>query len=80
MNINLFKMALDKLEPHHWAQFEQLASAFLSTEFPNLRTMAAPGGDGGRDSELFNTEVLPHDVGKDFWRFGPLRTGFEYLL
>ncbi len=56
MNINLFKMALDKLEPHHWAYFEEIASTFLAAEFANLRTMASASGDGGRDSELFNNE------------------------
>ncbi len=59
MNINLFKMALDKLKPHDWARFEQLASFFLATEFDNLRTMASPSGDGGRDSELFSAEDSP---------------------
>jgi hypothetical protein len=59
MNISLFKMALERLEPSDWAHFEQLCSAFLVPEFPNLRTMAHPSGDGGRDSELFSPEGKP---------------------
>jgi hypothetical protein len=59
MNINLFKMALERLEPSDWAHFEQLCSAFLVPEFPNLRTMAHPSGDGGRDSELFSPDGKP---------------------
>ncbi len=56
MNPNLFKMALDKLESSDWAHFEQLCSSFLISEFANLRTMAHPAGDGGRDSELFSPD------------------------
>jgi len=59
MNINLFKLALDRLQPSDWQHFEQLSSAFLAPEFPNLRTMAHPSGDGGRDSELFTPEGKP---------------------
>lgn len=59
MNISLFKLALERLEPSDWAHFEQLCSAFLVPEFPNLRTMAHPSGDGGRDSELFSPEGKP---------------------
>lgn len=59
MNISLFKMALERLEPSDWAHFEQLCSAFLVPEFPNLRTMAHPSGDGGRDSELFSPQGKP---------------------
>jgi hypothetical protein len=59
MNIDLFKLALEKLQPSNWESFEQLASAFLATEFQELRTMAHPSGDGGRDSELFSPEGKP---------------------
>lgn len=62
MNINLFKLAMERLQPDDWARFEQLASAFLSTEFSNLRTMASPGGDGGRDSELLSAGESPNVV------------------
>ncbi len=56
MNTNLFRLALERLEPSDWAQFELLCSAFLAPEFATLRTMASPSGDGGRDSELFSPE------------------------
>ena len=53
MNKNLFKLALNHLQPSDWAHFETLSSAFLAAEYDRLRTMASPSGDGGRDSELF---------------------------
>ena len=56
MNINLFKLALDRLQPSDWESFEELASSFLISEFNQLRTMASPSGDGGRDSVLFQSE------------------------
>jgi len=59
MNINLFRLALDRILPSEWEAFEDLASAFLIPEFPQLRTMAHPSGDGGRDSELFQPEGKP---------------------
>lgn len=59
MNINLFKLGLERLEPSDWEEFERLASAFLAVEFPDLRTMAHPSGDGGRDSELFSSHGNP---------------------
>jgi len=59
MNNNLFKLALDKLEPSDWAHFERLCSAFFSQDFPALRTMASQSGDGGRDAELYNSEQAP---------------------
>jgi hypothetical protein len=52
-------LALEKLQPPQWSLFEQLASAFLSTEFENLRTVASANGDDGRDSELFSPEQEP---------------------
>ena len=59
MNINLFKLALERMEHSDWAYFEQVCSAFLVPDFPNLRTMAQPSGDGGRDSEIFSPEGKP---------------------
>jgi hypothetical protein len=72
MNVNLFRLALERLEPSDWAHFELLSSAFLTSEFKNLRTMASPAGDGGRDSELFCPDGKPfiaaqYSVAKD-WR------------
>ena len=59
MNVSLFKLALERLQPSEWESFEALASSFLAPEFPQLRTMAHPSGDGGRDSELFQPDGKP---------------------
>jgi hypothetical protein len=59
MNIDLFKLALDRLQPSDWESFEELASSFLIQEFNQLRTMANPAGDGGSDSVLFQSETIP---------------------
>lgn len=55
MNRKLFELALERLRPSDWEHFEELSSAFLASDFPDLRTMASPSGDGGRDSELFSS-------------------------
>ncbi|UQR61783.1 hypothetical protein LRP30_34065 [Bradyrhizobium sp. C-145] len=47
-----FELALERLKSSDWGRFERLASGFLISEFPSLRTMASPSGDGGRDAEL----------------------------
>ncbi|MCW8126578.1 hypothetical protein [Microbulbifer halophilus] len=54
MNRKFFELALERLRPSDWEHFEELSSAFLSSDFSSLRTMASPSGDGGRDSELFS--------------------------
>jgi hypothetical protein len=56
LNIHLFKIALEHLNPSDWELFEELCSQFLVAEFDKLRTMASPSGDGGRDSEIFSPE------------------------
>ncbi len=64
-----FELALEKLKGSDWERFERLASAFLAVEFPNLRTMAAPSGDGGRDAELYSaspTVWLQYSTQKDW--------------
>jgi hypothetical protein len=66
------KLALGLLHPSDWHRFEKLASAFLSVEFRDLRTVAAQSGDRGRDSELFvpagdQRVVLQYSVAAD-WR------------
>lgn len=71
MNINQFKLGLRELESHDWALFEELCNAFLSFEFSDLRPMASPAGDKGRDAQLFNSEsissvVFQYSVQKDF--------------
>ena len=57
-----FLLALGGLKPSDWERFERLASTFLASEWPNVRTMASPGGDGGRDSELFCADGAPNVV------------------
>ena len=54
-----FEFALERIRASDWNRFEALASEFLVSEFPNLRTTANPSGDGGRDSELFSPEGSP---------------------
>ena len=49
-------LALEQVTANDWARFEEFASAFLSTEFSNLRTVASPSGDEGRDAELYSPE------------------------
>ena len=60
------ELALEKLEPANWKRFEEFASAFLVTDYPNLRTVATPSGDQGRDAELFSSDetqtVLQYSV------------------
>jgi hypothetical protein len=49
------ELALKMLRPTDWERFERLASAFLASEWPEIRTVAAAGGgDDGRDAELFS--------------------------
>jgi len=48
------QLALEKLEASDWERFERFASAFLVEELPDLRTVASPSGDDGRDAELFS--------------------------
>jgi hypothetical protein len=59
VNPKRFQLALTQIQPDQWKRFEEVASEFLSAEYPNLRTMAAASGDGGRDSELFSPEDDP---------------------
>ena len=67
MNRKLFELALDQIRASDWEYFEELSLAFLVSDFPSLRTMANPSGDGGRDSELFspvgkNTIAIQYSV------------------
>ena len=72
MSKALLKLSLDRIETSQWGYFEKFCSAFLVSEFSQLRTMASPSGDGGRDSELFcptgnPVVVIQYSVAKD-WR------------
>lgn len=78
MNIHLFRLALERLQPSDWEHFERLCSQFLIPDYNNLRTMAHPSGDGGRDSELFSPENQPiiaaqYSIAKD-WKSKILQT------
>ncbi|MGB6028830.1 MAG: hypothetical protein WBG22_03655 [Rhodanobacter sp.] len=53
-------LALEQIKSDNWSDFEQYASAFFVSEFPNLRTMASPSGDDGRDAEIFSPIGAPH--------------------
>jgi len=48
------EMALSNLSSGDWERFENFASEFMAVEYDNLRTVAAPSGDEGRDAELFS--------------------------
>lgn len=61
------QLALERLHPEQWKMFEEFASAFLSSQYPNIRTVASPYGDRGRDAELFS-----HD--------GRIKTIFQYSI
>jgi hypothetical protein len=62
MITNRLELALDFLKPEDWARLEKIASVFLATEFDNLRTVATPSGDEGRDAELFSPTDEPRVV------------------
>ena len=64
-------LALEHLRPEQWKMFEEFASAFLTSQYPNLRTVASPSGDQGRDAHLFSFDgripaVLQYSVSKDW--------------
>lgn len=60
LNRKLLELALERLRSSDWESFEELSSAYLASDFGELRTMASPSGDGGRDSELFSPSgVVP---------------------
>lgn len=54
-----FQLALEQLASTNWSRFEEFASAFLSSEFSDLRTVASPSGDEGRDAEIFSPDGEP---------------------
>lgn len=66
------EFALGNVKGSQWQKFEELASAFLAMEFDSHRTMASPGGDGGRDAELYSFDgtanvLIQYSVQAD-WR------------
>lgn len=56
------ELALEQVAPSDWARFEEFASAFLTSEFSNLRSVASPSGDEGRDAELYSPDGEPSVV------------------
>jgi hypothetical protein len=54
-----FKKALEGLDHRNWQLFEEIASKFVADEFPTLRTLADPAGDGARDGVLVSPEEYP---------------------
>ena len=56
------ELALERLKSSDWERFERLCSAFLASEFSGLRTMASPGGDRGRDAELYAFDGEPNTL------------------
>lgn len=62
MITNRLQLALERLQPSDWSRFERLSSVFLAAEFDNLRTVASPSGDDGRDAELFSPAIEPNVV------------------
>ncbi|WP_165685577.1 hypothetical protein [Streptomyces sp. KO7888] len=46
-------LALERLGSGEWKVFEEFAADFLSVDYPSLRTMAAAGGDKGRDGQMY---------------------------
>lgn len=64
-----FDLALEQFDMEKWGDFERLCSIFLASEYDDLRTMANPSGDGGRDSELFSDGkkvAFQYSVSKNF--------------
>ena len=56
------QLALERIRSEQWKLFEEFASAFLSTLYPDLRTLASLAGDQGRDAELFSYDGKVHTV------------------
>jgi hypothetical protein len=50
------ELALAQIPPAAWDDFEKFASEFLIADFPDLRTMARPAGDKGRDADVFDVD------------------------
>lgn len=68
-----FVFALERAKPSDWERFEKLASEFLAPEWPSIRTVATPSGDGGRDAELFSPDgdpsvLIQYSVAEDWER------------
>ena len=56
MSREKLQLALELLRSDQWKRFEEFASEFLTSIHPNLRTVASPSGDKGRDAQLFSPD------------------------
>src|SRR5882724_9159161 len=54
-----FRLALELTKGPDWRPFEELASAFVMSQYPNIRPMGTASGDEGRDSEVFAVDGNP---------------------
>ena len=73
MQTERLNLALERLEPHQWKLFEDFASKFLASYYPDLRTVASSSGDRGHDAELFSSSgsvkvVLQFSIARDWHR------------
>lgn len=65
------QLALERLDAGKWEAFEELASGFAASQYPNLQTLASASGDRGRDAVLWQPEndptvVLQYSVTRDW--------------
>jgi hypothetical protein len=56
MSRERLELALAQIPPSAWEDFEEFASEFLISDFPNLRTMARQAGDQGRDADIYSLD------------------------
>lgn len=62
------RFALDNLGPTDWEAFQEFASAFLTVDFPDIRSIGGTG-DRGRDAVLFGAEpdvVIQYSIKSDW--------------
>jgi len=64
-------LALERLGPGDWLDFERFAAEFLAPQYPSLRTTASFSGDLGRDGQLYAageepSTVVQYSVAKDW--------------
>jgi hypothetical protein len=55
-------LALERIGPGDWLEFERFAAEFLAPEYPSLRTTASPHGDRGRDGQMYIVDEEPRTV------------------
>jgi len=55
-------LALERMGPGDWLEFERFAAEFLAPEYPSLRTTASQHGDRGRDGQLYIVDEEPNTM------------------